>query len=278
MSEPTRDRRGEGQGRHTEWTMDFGKKSPKEIERAILLRRDHDFALRKVGGTGAFDDVLAVAGWPNADFSLQPTAGDTSLVGALMQLFAVNGEVKTLEVSQAIVAGNQAQRATVYGRGCTRWEARIVMPAGTVSAQRVRLALTSFEGGASTSSSAGPPGGGVPLWYNGPLSAVGANFQASGVVKASPGNLLEFFGTNAGPNTRWIQVFDAAAVPANGATPVLRAEVPAGAYFSFSLTDPQDAAPGGRPFAAGISWAVSITGPQLTIDVGAAFDINAKFV
>lgn len=77
------------------------------------------------------------------------------------------------------------------------------------------------------------------------LNATTDALAASKVVKAAAGTLYGVSGFNSGP-TQYIQIHDAAALPANGAVPILPIEVPAGKPFAI------DFGAKGRAFATGI--------------------------
>lgn len=83
-------------------------------------------------------------------------------------------------------------------------------------------------------------------------------------VKATPGALVSLRGHNYSGSTRYIHLFNAAAVPTNGTAPsILPIAVAAGADFSLDI--PKD----GVWFTTGIAWASSQTRDTLTI-TGAA--------
>lgn len=91
------------------------------------------------------------------------------------------------------------------------------------------------------------------------------------VVKNAAGKLYSMSGSNEGTTKRWIQIFDAVAVPSNGAVPKMQLAVFAGGTFSIDL-------PRGRAFSSGIVWAISSTTASLTIDNAATFFVNAEAV
>lgn len=83
-------------------------------------------------------------------------------------------------------------------------------------------------------------------------------YQASRVLKASPGTLISLSGYNSGP-TQWIQIFNSATVPADAAVPIKILYVPTMDNFSTDI-------PGtGLPCTTGISVSNSSTGPTKTI-------------
>ena len=113
----------------------------------------------------------------------------------------------------------------------------------------------------------------------GPGSAVssGANtwrdagaYANSGVVKASAGTLYLLFGPSGSASKRWLQIFDLAAVPANGVAPIFEVPVSPGAVANLDL-------PRGRSFVNGICWAGSTTSGTLTVATDTPFWINAEY-
>jgi hypothetical protein len=83
--------------------------------------------------------------------------------------------------------------------------------------------------------------------------------EASRVIKASPGVLYGLSGYNANAGTRYIQLFNATAVPADAAVPVFTYPVAAGAPFNIDL------GVYGMGFSIGISVCSSSTGPTKTV-------------
>jgi hypothetical protein len=83
-------------------------------------------------------------------------------------------------------------------------------------------------------------------------------YATSLVAKASPGRLTGLSGYNSG-SAGFIQVHDAASLPANTAVPAIVIAVPATGNFALDL------GLRGRYFATGIVIAYSSTGPTLTI-------------
>lgn len=224
---------------------------------------------------GGGERIVATAyGFPCADGYIN-LRSDTATVGVTLRLYAVLGSIRTLEAKQAFTfqgGVTPGGRISASGRGCDSWEMTAQVTGGAPSADW-SFDLLTFDGTSTVISVQPNPGGGaapgVPTWSD--------FYGFQGVIKAASGNLLQCFGFNAGANTRYVQIFDAAAVPADGATPVLRAPVAPGSAFQLTLTDPSDppSSPG-RPFTNGISWAISST-PQLkTVDAAATFDLHAK--
>lgn len=99
-----------------------------------------------------------------------------------------------------------------------------------------------------------------------PVSLVGASpvsasdssaYETNRVAKASAGTLFSFTGFNSGP-TQWIQVHDAAALPANSAVPEIILYVIANSNFAWDNKY-------GKAFATGIVLCNSTTGTTKTI-------------
>ena len=84
-------------------------------------------------------------------------------------------------------------------------------------------------------------------------------YEASRVLKSSPGTLVTLIGYNSKASAQFIQVFDSATVPADGAPPVLTFTVAASSNFSVDVPIT------GIAFASGIAFSNSSTGPTKTI-------------
>lgn len=84
-------------------------------------------------------------------------------------------------------------------------------------------------------------------------------YATSLVVKATPGTLYGLTGYNSKTSSQFIQVHDAAALPADTAVPVFVMTVPAQSNFSVEW------GMYGKAFTAGIVLSNSSTGPTKTI-------------
>ena len=84
-------------------------------------------------------------------------------------------------------------------------------------------------------------------------------YAASKVLKGGPGNLVSLAGYNSKASAQFIQLHNAASLPADSAVPVLTFTVPATSNFSF------DASPTGMPFSTGIVVCNSSTGATKTL-------------
>jgi hypothetical protein len=102
-----------------------------------------------------------------------------------------------------------------------------------------------------------------------PLNASTTAYAANLVAKASSGRLWAVKGYNSGP-AQFLQLHDAAALPANGAVPVAIFIIPATANFEF------DFGLYGRAFDNGITFCNSSTGPTKTIGAADCW-IDARF-
>jgi|SRR6478752_1587987 len=98
-------------------------------------------------------------------------------------------------------------------------------------------------------------------YYPNPVSGTLVNsaaYEASHILKNSPGTLITIFGYNSG-GAQFIQLHNSATLPAEGAAPV--AVIPVAAASRFEITIPVS----GIPFTTGIVVCNSSTGPTKTI-------------
>ncbi len=92
-----------------------------------------------------------------------------------------------------------------------------------------------------------------------PLNSTSTVYEASRVVKASPGTLFGLTGYNSKASTQFILVHDSGSVPADTAIPVIMISVAASTPFSLDFGSL------GRKFSKGIVLVNSSTGPTKTI-------------
>jgi hypothetical protein len=95
-------------------------------------------------------------------------------------------------------------------------------------------------------------------------------FGNSGVVSTSATVLYKLSATNkSASNTLFIQLFDAATVPGNGAVPLMMPLAVAPSSTAEVSLAPQSVGAGhllGLPTSSGLVWAVSTTAASLTLD------------
>ena len=101
-------------------------------------------------------------------------------------------------------------------------------------------------------------GGGLPVSFAPPLtfeSILGGSLVNSGIVRVTPGTLIDVNLFNASAVVVFFQIYDTIAVPADTAIPsTLVLQVPPTSHFSYSPGDGQ-----GKTFATGITFASSTT-------------------
>jgi hypothetical protein len=90
-------------------------------------------------------------------------------------------------------------------------------------------------------------------------NATSSAYETNRVIKAAPGTLWGVQGYNSLASAQFIQLHDAASLPADTAVPVVTFQVPASSPFSIDFGQL------GRRFAVGIVICNSTTGPTKTI-------------
>jgi hypothetical protein len=90
---------------------------------------------------------------------------------------------------------------------------------------------------------------------------------AQGIVSTGPEQLVTVQGYPAAPGPRWLMLFDAPTLPANGAFPAMATQ----ARRSFRL-DRFDS----QGFRWGVAWAASATPMTLTLDPGADLRLDVE--
>ena len=104
------------------------------------------------------------------------------------------------------------------------------------------------------------------MFFN-PIPIPSAGFVASAVLKTGRGRLLYLNAYNNNATVRYLMLFDAAALPANGTVPLLMQAMTATASIPKELAFP----PEGMTFVNGLVIAISSTPATLTI---AAADLS----
>lgn len=99
----------------------------------------------------------------------------------------------------------------------------------------------------------------APLRAQQPIVVSSTAYEASHVITKAPGKVLSVHGYNSKGSAQFIQIFDAAALPADTAVPLLTITVATAS--NFTITFPAD----GLPCATGIVVCNSSTGPTKTI-------------
>lgn len=98
-----------------------------------------------------------------------------------------------------------------------------------------------------------------PGFGQGGLLISSTAYEKSHVLKETPGYLVSLVGYNSKASAQFIQIFNSATVPANGAVPIYTFTVPATSNFSLDIPA------AGANFSTGIVVTNSSTGPTKTI-------------
>lgn len=203
-----------------------------------------------VDGSGVTQPISAVSLPLPTGASTETTlaAASTKLTDGT-QLTRLTDGTNTVSVSTAIADGSSgtANRMRVSA-------VNMVFNGTTVDAQRAGVI---GETGAATGYANVLPATGAVSG----ASLVGSSaYEASRVLKASAGTLMSLMGYNSKTSAQFILVFNAAALPADGAAPALPPlYVPAQTNYSI------DVPVSGIPFSTGIVVCCSSTGPTKTI-------------
>lgn len=117
-----------------------------------------------------------------------------------------------------------------------------------------------------------PSGGVLPVALGVPLSFNSSGPVASAVVTAQPAIMLDLFVFNEGNQSRYVHVFDATAVPANGAVP----DTPPIRVWRRNNAEHLFAGGQGQAFSNGIVVALSTQRSQLQL-AGADMFVNVQY-
>ncbi len=105
-------------------------------------------------------------------------------------------------------------------------------------------------------------------------------FGNSGVIEAGAGRmLLSQWASNKGASALYLMVFDATAVPANNAVPVVQPlVVPASGQAFVDFTDRGGQGLAGLVLSTGLVWAVSTTQATLTVDASSSVWATLRYI
>jgi hypothetical protein len=95
-------------------------------------------------------------------------------------------------------------------------------------------------------------------------------YGGTGVIKAAPGTLFQLTLVNDTASAAWVQIFDKASAPAANDVPKFTRKLAVNASVDIVF-------PLGRPFATGISWGLSSTGPLFTAQGTPLAWVNAQY-
>lgn len=154
----------------------------------------------------------------------------------------------------------------------------IIVDDSSITANRLRVAAVgmAFDGTNIDAVRAGVIGeNGAATGYSNVIPATGAvsgatrvsssAYEASRVLKASPGTLISLSGYNSRTTNQFVQIYNSATVPADTAVPIATFIVYAQSNFSY------DVPVTGLPMTTGISVSNSSTGPTKTIGAADIF-------
>ena len=115
--------------------------------------------------------------------------------------------------------------------------------------------------------------GGLPMVFQPPLSFdTGGVLADSGIIRATPGTLLDINGFNNDAAIRFFMLFNTVVVPVDFKEPVTIAiQVAPGSHFRLTFASSQ-----GRSFGTGITWASSTTNFLKTLTGAPDMLINAQ--
>jgi hypothetical protein len=100
----------------------------------------------------------------------------------------------------------------------------------------------------------------------------------SEVVETSPKNLLSLFASSKSAGLLWVMVFDASALPGNGALPVMQPlQIAAAGQAFLSVTDDSGQGLCGLELAHGLVWAASSTQATLTVDTTSSVWVTIRY-
>lgn len=216
------------------------------------------------GGGGAEQSLAAVVGFAACDFTIFPKAADAGLLGAILRLYAISPQGRELIAASTVRRLDRPARVSAMGRGNTSWEAVIVMPSSTAQVAETVAVVSSYA----------HPGTPYDRAASGMVNALGPTINLStgqdslAIAGTNGAKLQALWGYNRNAATRFLQVFDADALPVNGTVPLLVIEIAAGAAFNLVLTDPADPPPSGLGMSLGILWASSSNEANLVAAAG----------